>query len=78
MKGDLLVVEPGAYITRRKTEELGYALVRNESDTQRAVTPFMKAHGIGFLIEPTGNHNALIGFSKYPCDTTTSNNLVMR
>ncbi|MEI3064809.1 MAG: FAD-binding oxidoreductase [Oscillospiraceae bacterium] len=78
MKGDLLVVEPGAYITRRKTEELGYALVRNESDTQRAVTPFMKAHGIGFLIEPTGSHNALIGFSKYPCDTTTSNNLVMR
>ncbi|NLF28504.1 MAG: FAD-binding oxidoreductase [Clostridiales bacterium] len=79
MKGDLLVVEPGQRITRRKTMEIGYALVRNENDTvERTVTPFMRQHGVGLLIEPTGSHNALVGFSKYPADSAVSSNLVTR
>jgi len=78
MKGDLLVVEPEVYITRRKTMEFGYNIVRNEYGTKRSVTPFMEAHGIGFLIEPTLSNNALIGFSKYPVNSTLSNNMVIR
>ena len=79
MKGDLMVVEPGVRITRRKTMEIGYALVRNENDTvERTITPFMKKYGVGLLIEPTGSHNALVGFSKYPADTVVSSNEVTR
>lgn len=79
MKGDLLIVEPDVYITRRKTMEIGYNLVRNESGGNvRQISQFMKDHGIGFLIEPTKAQNAIIGFSKYPGDTTVSNNLVTR
>lgn len=79
MKGDLLVLEPDRRITRRKTMELGYNLVRNEGDAQsRKVDTFMRDHGVGFLIEPTMRNNALVGFSKYPGDDTDSNNLVTR
>lgn len=79
MKGDLLVVEPGSYIAKRKIQELGYAALRNESEGfTRKVSPFMKEHGVGFLVEPTGSHNALIGFSKYPANVVTSNNMVIR
>lgn len=79
MKGDLLVMEPDVRITRRKTMELGYNLVRNEGDAGgRKIDPFMQRHGIGFLIEPTNRNNALLGFSKYPAATTDSNNLVTR
>lgn len=79
MKGDLLVMEPDIRITRRKTMELGYNLVRNEGDAAgRRIDPFMQKHGIGFLIEPTNRNNALLGFSKYPASTTESNNLVTR
>ena len=80
MKGDILVVEPDVAITRRKTIELGYNMVRNEEagTGQRKIDPFMQAHGIGFLIEPTNRNNALIGFSKYPCNHTRSSNLVTR
>lgn len=79
MKGDLLIVEPDVYITRRKTMEIGYNLVRNESGGNvRQISRFMQDHGIGFLIEPTKAQNAIIGFSKYPGNTAISNNLVTR
>lgn len=79
MKGDLLVLEPDVRITRRKTMELGYNLVRNDGDAaDRKVDAFMRDHGVGFLIEPTMRNNALVGFSKYPGDDTDSNNLVTR
>ncbi|TQI66981.1 FAD-binding oxidoreductase [Clostridium sp. KNHs216] len=79
MKGDLLVIERDAYITRRKTMEFGYNLVRNENHSyKRKVSPFMEKYGIGFLFEPTNSTNGLVGFSKYAATDTVSNNLVTR
>lgn len=79
MKGDLLVMEPDVRITRRKTMELNYNLVRNEGDASgRKIDPFMQKYGVGFLIEPTNRNNALVGFSKYPAATADSSNLVTR
>lgn len=78
MKGDLLVVEPNVYITRRKTMDIGYSLLRHKKAGGSDEVTFEQAHGIGFLIEPTNRKNALIGFSKYPAGTMASDLGVMR
>ena len=78
MKGDLLVLEPNVYITRRKTMDIGYSLLRHKKAGGADEKTFEEAHGIGFLIEPTNEKNALIGFSKYPADSTVSSLGVMQ
>ena len=78
MKGDLLVLEPNVYITRRKTMDIGYSLLRHKKAGNDDEATFEQAHGIGFLIEPTNEKNALIGFSKYPVAGTKSDFGVMR
>ncbi len=78
MKGELLVLEPNVYITRRKTMDIGYSLLRHKAASDTCgITP-EQSYGIGFLVEPTRENNALIGFCKYPANTTKSNPEVIR
>ena len=78
MKGDLLVLEPNVYITRRKTMDIGYSLLRHKKAGGADEVSFEQTHGIGFLVEPTNEKNALIGFSKYPVGSTASDLRVMQ
>lgn len=78
MKGDLLVLEPNVYITRRKTMDIGYSLLRHKKAGEEISATFEQNHGVGLLIEPTNEKNALIGFCKYPAGSIKSNLGVMR
>jgi len=72
MKGDLLVTESDVKICNRYVCEIGYNFLRNDQklDDEDAVR---QKYGVGFLMEPTGANNALIGFSKYPGSDTKTN-----
>jgi len=71
MKGDILVAESDVKISNRYVCEIGYNFLRNDMKLS-GEDEIRQKYGIGFLTEPTGANNALIGFSKYPgADTRT-------
>lgn len=65
MKGDLLVTESDVVINNRYVCEIGYNLLRNDQKLSNA-DAIRQKYGIGFLMEPTGANNYVVGFSKYP------------
>lgn len=77
MKGDILVAESDVKVSNRYVCEIGYNFLRNDMklDGEDAVR---QKYGIGFLTEPTGADNSLIGFSKYPGTDTGTNFEVTR
>lgn len=77
MKGDILVAESDVKVSNRYVCEIGYNFLRNDMklDGDDAIR---QKYGIGFLTEPTGANNALIGFSKYPGTDTKTNFEVTR
>lgn len=77
MKGDILVAESDVRVSNRYVCEIGYNFLRNDiklSDEDA----IRQKYGIGFLTEPTGAYNSLIGFSKYPAEDTSTNFEVTR
>lgn len=77
MKGDLLVAESDVKISNRYVCEIGYNFLRNDIKLSGDDETRQK-YGIGFLTEPTGANNSLIGFSKYPGTDTGTNFEVTR
>lgn len=77
MKGDLLVAESDVKISNRYVCEIGYNFLRNDMEVGN-VDEVRRKYGVGFLTEPTGANNSLIGFSKYPGTDTKSNFEVTR
>ncbi len=77
MKGDILVAESDVKVSNRYVCEIGYNFLRNDMklDGDDAIR---QKYGIGFLTEPTGANNALIGFSKYSATDTRTNFEVTR
>lgn len=72
MKGDLLVAESDVKICNRYVCEIGYNFLRNDMKVNGNDIVRQK-YGVGFLMEPTGANNSLIGFSKYPDSNTQTN-----
>lgn len=72
MKGDLLVTESDVRISNRYVCEIGYNFLRNDMKLS-GEDAIRQKYGIGFLTEPTGAHNALVGFSKYPGEDFSTN-----
>lgn len=77
MKGDLLVAESDVRISGRYVCEIGYNFLRNDMKLGGEDAVRQK-YGVGFLTEPTGANNSLIGFSKYPGTDTGTNFEVTR
>lgn len=77
MKGDILVAESDVKVSNRYVCEIGYNFLRNDKEIAGEDAVRQK-YGIGFLTEPTGANNALIGFSKYPGTDTKTNFEVTR
>ena len=77
MKGDILVAESDVKVSNRYVCEIGYNFLRNDMALS-ADDAVRQKYGIGFLTEPTGANNALIGFSKYPGTDTSTNFEVTR
>lgn len=77
MKGDILVAESDVRVSNRYVCEIGYNFLRNDMALS-ADDAVRQKYGIGFLTEPTGANNALIGFSKYPGTDTSTNFEVTR
>lgn len=77
MKGDLLVAESDVRISGRYVCEIGYNFLRNDMKLGGEDAVRQK-YGVGFLTEPTGANNSLIGFSKYPGTDTDTNFEVTR
>ncbi len=77
MKGDILVAESDVKISNRYVCEIGYNFLRNDRELGGGDVIRQK-YGIGFLTEPTGANNSLIGFSKYPGTDTSINFEVTR
>lgn len=72
MKGDLLVAESDVRISNRYVCEIGYNFLRNDMKLG-GEDKVRQKYGVGFLTEPTGANNSLIGFSKYPGTDTSTN-----
>lgn len=77
MKGDILVAESDVKVSNRYVCEIGYNFLRNDMALS-GDDAIRQKYGIGFLTEPTGANNALIGFSKYPGTDTSTNFEVTR
>ena len=77
MKGDLLVAESDVRISNRYVCEIGYNFLRNDQAISGEDAVRQK-YGIGFLTEPTGANNSLVGFSKYPGTDVSTNVEVTR
>lgn len=77
MKGDILVAESDVRVSNRYVCEIGYNFLRNDMELS-GDDAIRQKYGIGFLTEPTGAENALIGFSKYPAEDTKTNFEVTR
>lgn len=77
MKGDILVAESDVKVSNRYVCEIGYNFLRNDMALS-GDDVIRQKYGIGFLTEPTGANNALIGFSKYPGTDTNTNFEVTR
>lgn len=77
MKGDLLVAESDVKISGRYVCEIGYNFLRNDMKLS-GEDEIRQKYGVGFLTEPTGANNSLIGFSKYPGTDTGTNFEVTR
>ncbi|HIR94367.1 MAG TPA: FAD-binding oxidoreductase [Candidatus Egerieimonas intestinavium] len=77
MKGDILVAESDVRVSNRYVCEIGYNFLRNDMALS-GEDNIRQKYGIGFLTEPTGANNALIGFSKYPGTDTSTNFEVTR
>lgn len=77
MKGDLLVAESDVKVSNRYVCEIGYNFLRNDMKLSGDDAVRQK-YGVGFLTEPTGANNSLIGFSKYPGVDTKTNFEVTR
>lgn len=77
MKGDILVAESDVKVSNRYVCEIGYNFLRNDMKLDEEDVIRQK-YGIGFLTEPTGANNALIGFSKYTATDTRTNFEVTR
>ena len=77
MKGDILVAESDVKVSNRYVCEIGYNFLRNDMKLS-GDDEIRQKYGVGFLTEPTGANNSLIGFSKYPGTDVKTNFEVTR